>query len=206
MKQTVNLFLAIPQEKTGTLPVRRFVPILGVFLIILLGVWLYGLWQVKVLHKQLDDLSQKVIAVSGTMAQLSNKTATPTTSEAQLASLLKEVASETQLFASIKQEKQRADYGFSPYLLALGQKTLPGVWLTKIIITNQGRDISLSGETDNNANVLVFMASLKKTKAFKNRHIKLVSLGGGAQVQSQPVTKAPTLKVLNHFEVTANGE
>jgi hypothetical protein len=62
-----------------------------------------------------------------------------------------------------------ASQGYSDFLMALGRQTLPGVWITGLVLHGDGHDLVLTGRTNNTGILPSYLQQLAQEERFKGR-------------------------------------
>lgn len=87
----------------------------------------------------------------------------------ELESLRQKDAQQRQVQDALQGSMAWASQGYSDYLMALGRQTHPSVWITGLNVRGDGRDIILTGRTDNVAAMPTYLQRLGQEERFKGR-------------------------------------
>lgn len=190
MKQEVNLYLPIFRQRRAIFSTVAMVQLSAVFLSGLLAIYLFGVYQGRVLDRQLAGLEAKAAAEAASLERLRERYPTPTRSrilERELAQLERERRQKAQLVELLSEDELGNSHGFSPYLSGLARQRIDGLWLTLVHLEDGGRQVGLRGVAVRDPLVPRFIARLSGIEAFLGTEFSEVRLwraeAGDQQVQ-----------------------
>jgi len=166
MKQ-INLYQAEFRPPKVVLPARLLIFSGALFLLLMLGLYGWGSWQLKHLQAEVVQAEQRAQAVS---RQLAASLAETRQKDPGLA--LEAQSLEAQLRAlklaqdAIASGELGSDAGYSAYFRALANTVRPGAWLTKVTISDSGRAMDLQGHALTGTDSARLIASLRSAPLF----------------------------------------
>lgn len=102
------------------------------------------------------------------------------TLEREEAKLQRSVRAKQQLIALLGEKSSGVEQGFSAYLRGLSKHPIPGVWLTRIQLSNGGRDLGFSGITTRPENLPSFLQAIGREETFAGRQFETLSINADA--------------------------
>jgi Tfp pilus assembly protein PilN len=147
--QQINLYQPIFRKQRQIFSAVTLAQAAGIFAAALLGVYLYGLWQVSGLESEALQLEGKEKAFTAQLARVdpslgSNRRAEV---EAEVKRLNATLLEQQRLIDVLREQPLGTTDGFSGYLAALGRQRTPQLWLTDLSINGGTRAIELSGRS-----------------------------------------------------------
>ena len=124
----------------------------------------------------------------------------PSPTVKELESLRQKEAQQRQVQDALQGSMAWASQGYSDYLMALGRQTYAGVWLTGLSVRGDGRDIVLTGRTNNVSALPNYLQKLAQEERFKGRRfaqMEMVSVESSDDASSNDIVQF-TLKGLRH--------
>jgi MSHA biogenesis protein MshI len=142
----------------------------GVFgLAILAGLGLlaatsYVTLQTRALEQEMTDLRQSA-SVTPPMHEVK-----------ELASLRKTETRQRQMHDALRSTVTSAAPGFSQYLQALGRQSQPNLWITGLVLRDEGRDMDLTGRMTDPAALPIYLTRLQQEDRFAGRRFAQIEL------------------------------
>ena len=190
MKQQINLCNALPRERQLYLPWRKMVLYTVLFLIVLLAIFFMMLWKNVALNISVAKITAKekqAIRMVTVVSKKYPKEMKNAELEQKVAALRTDIAEEQVLLKLLKGRKTTNTTGFLPYLQTLSSHLVPGVWLTKIDITDGGAYIQLEGQGYTSAQILDYVYAINNTPLFTEDPLRVQRMAKAEQPK-QPMT------------------
>lgn len=186
MKQQVNLYLPEFRKRKDPLGLANMLAVLGAVagLCALLSAWQY--WQLRSLEGELsvqrEQLAQATARTAQLMESLGQRSADRTL--AGSVQRLEEELQSKQVFLSFLDGRDIGNTnGFSGHLADLSRYLVPGLRLTRIDLSQGGRQVQLGGEVTRPENVPLYLQSLSRGHAYTGRSFETLriteALAGG---------------------------
>ena len=179
MRQQVNLYLPIFRQRRAVFSTVAMVQLSAVFLSGLLAIYLFGVYQGRVLDRQLTRLEAAAAAEAASVERLRERYPKPTRSrilERELTQLEREQAQKAQLVELLSEDELGNSKGFSAYLSGLARQRIDGLWLTLVHLEEGGRQVGLRGVAVRDPLVPRFIARLGGIEAFLGTEFAEVKL------------------------------
>ncbi len=175
--QHVNLLPSLePPEIEMYLPVARVKKLLVVWVVLLLIIGLLASWQLYGSKQKLNAARVQRAKVVEVVKQLEAVPDKQVDDELQgtVDKLAERVNNTGELVALLSSEKVDDHSGFSRYLKAIAQKVPKGIWLTRIIIADEG--VLLRGKSKSATMVAGFAHDLQDTEPFSTVEFKRIDI------------------------------
>lgn len=179
MKQQINFYTEILRIRNIPLSfhtMKNF--IYGLFLFMLVSTLILGIIQFKNEH-DLRELEKKQLS---TTSQLKTQ-ASKITSRQDREQIISQLEVTEKLYEKNKKTLQALDdilqtgsEGFSKYLMSLSRSVPKGLWLSKIELSDAGRQFSLYGKTTHANLVTDFLSALSKETPFSGKVLKIFDI------------------------------
>ncbi len=203
MIQQVNLFEDIGQSSASSNE-KKYLLLLPLFCLLLLGFSLFSLWSLKRQEDQLQHLQQqqKEVAVRVELLQMQY-------SSRQIDSLLADKLQQTkkaeQLFSKLLNDLNThvsdQTRGFSRYFSALANQADGSSWLSRIHINAEKHTLTMQGSSFSADKIPVFLDRLQHESAFKGWHFAHLRLQQSpVETQQIDFTVTSSLEELDELE------
>ena len=158
------------------LPAARVKKLLVVWVVLLLAISLLGGWQLYGSKQKLNAVKAQRNRVADAVKQLEAVPDKQVDGELQgtVDKLAERVSNTGELVALLSSEKVDDHSGFSRYLKAIAQKVPKGMWLTRIVIADEG--ILLRGKSMSATMVASFAHDLHDTEPFSIVKFKRIDI------------------------------
>lgn len=173
MQQQINLYQLIPGRQKLDFNSKQFIIGCSIFILILLLNTLFAIWQKHKSQTMLTELTTKSSEAKQELLKLMVKypALNPQDLDASMNKLQEEIDAKTKMMLLLSQ-----GIGFSKNLTALAAASVPGLWLSEILISEGGTNISLQGQARESAAIQLFLTALAQQPAFINNSLKLQSM------------------------------
>jgi Tfp pilus assembly protein PilN len=183
VSQQINLYQPIFRTHKKVFSAVTIVQIAGVFVLGLLLIYGFARWQVGGLEERVASLEAQRTTAMTQLQTLSSQQ--PTTSRSRLVQdQLREAEIEQQqkqrLLSGFMTRRIGDTGGFSRHLAGLARQRIDGLWLTRVIVRDDG--IELAGETDAGELVPRYLARLGQEQAFAGTEFASLRLQRGAGI------------------------
>lgn len=171
MKRRINLYTQPPKEPfltisnlSGALSIAGI--LIGLFLLIGIGLTYYALAKENELTQLTTEKQQLTTQVEELQHELSSRKAPSQLLENQI-KLKNQLAMRKVLGKLLSQLKIKRNIGFSTYMHGLALAAQPASWLTEFQIDIDKKQIMLSGQAEDAADVPVLLEAIGQTDIFK---------------------------------------
>jgi Tfp pilus assembly protein PilN len=149
MYQQINLDQPIFRKQRQVFAATTLAQGLGVVVLALAGIYVYGLLQVRSLEAEVVLLEGRERAVTTQLARIDTTQSDQRRAdvEAELARLTSTLVEQQRLVEVLRDQPLGSTTGFSDHLAALGRQRTPEVWLTKFAINGSTNAIELTGRS-----------------------------------------------------------
>ena len=179
MRQEVNLYLPVFRQRRAVFSTVAMVQLSAVFLAGLLAIHLFGVYQGRVLDRELARLEAAAVSEAASLERLRARYPRPTRSrilERELAQLEREQLQKARLVELLSDDDLGNSDGFSAYLAGLARQRIHGLWLTWVQLDAGGRQVGLRGVAVRDPLVPQFITRLSKVEAFRGTEFSEVHL------------------------------
>jgi hypothetical protein len=184
--QQINLYKHLPQPVKSLLDARSLLVLYGVFCLMLMLSWLVSLMLKFHDNSKLNAAMAQYTASQHLLVQLSEKYP----------------SSAVQLKAPDAAKIAYCHFKFSNYLETLGHVSVPGIWLSVILISDHGKSIVLKGHALVESQIQYYVDQLNKQKLLSNAPLILQDV---TRNQADP-NKPALSEILNFSLATKSGE
>lgn len=180
MKQQINFLDQLPKDKTTPLVTTHIVRLAIILSVALITFTLFYSWLTKTLELRANN-AELVKSITTIHISTLKKKHSEQFSEAFLSKQLKEISQDVKakqkIISILSTQKNIPNIeGFSKYFTTLANNTLSNIWLTSIEISQGGEIIKLTGNAQNNDQVLAYLKLLNNASAFSKHPLKLLTL------------------------------
>ncbi len=173
MQQQINLYNLLAQKKLIHFSLKSLLISFVAFFLIL---FISHLYQARIKQHLITELNDMKIRLEKGQESISQTTSGfPSLSSKELSEFITQLenslGSKSKIVKSLSQQAE-----FSRYLIAFGQSTTPGAWLTQITMTHAGEEIALHGRAQNAEQVQRLLDNLKNNVFFKGRQFEVGEL------------------------------
>ncbi len=150
MNQQINLYQPIFRKQPKIFSAVTVLQMSGIFVLALLLIYIYSLWQSTMLGRQATQLNQQLRADTARLAQLEKvlpSHAVNPALQAALKSAMAQLDLKQQALSALAKRTYGVTGGFSGQLAGLARQHLNGLWLTEIRLARGGADFEMRGET-----------------------------------------------------------
>jgi Tfp pilus assembly protein PilN len=179
MYQQVNLYQPIFRKQRQIFSAVTMAQAAAVIAVALLGMYVYGLWQVHGLEAEVSQLEGREQAFTAQLARIdpsltSNRRAEV---EQELKKLNATLLGQQRLVEVLREQPLGTTEGFSAYLSALGRRHKPGLWLTQLAINGSTRALELTGRSVRADLVPEYLQSLGREPALAGQKFDRLDIG-----------------------------
>lgn len=166
MKQ-INLYQAEFHPPKVILPMRQLVPLVALALAVLVGLALWGNWRLHQVKNELDQVRHQEEEVEHQLAAIG-----AVKGQADPALLAQIAATEAKVRAlglaqdAIQGGELGSRSGYSGQFKALARATVPGIWLTRVEVADQGHAVDLFGRALQGEQHARLLAQLRREPLF----------------------------------------
>ena len=148
---------------------------LTLVLVSLFSFQMYSSGQVALLEQEQEKLSSELTIL---IAQFPNMSIDRNLQE-NIEREKKLLAKKKRVVSFLRQDSISARSSFTPLVEQLSQQNVSGIWLSKVEILNQGKDIQLSGFAKTPDKVSRYITTLGTKDAYKGRAFKQINVVQG---------------------------
>jgi len=177
--QQVNLYQPILRKQKKIFSAVTMLEIGAIFVLGLLAIYAYGLWQGRALHQEVVRLQAQRKASQQRLETLSrqHKSTSPSAIlEHRRKRLVAEKQRKQQALALLQGRTVGNTTGFGARFRGLARRRLNGLWLTDIDIYDGGSQMTLAGETYSDKLVPRYLQILGKEQSFQGTDFRKVAL------------------------------
>ena len=167
--QQINLHQPIFRKQRALFSARIVLRICAIWALALGIVYALGLWKEGVLSRERDGLVQTRDTSLARLDQLTQQSSTQSRSQQlqdELSLLQDQLTQKEGVLRVLSSGELGSPAGFAPQLDALADRRVAGVWLTRIVLDEGGRDISLHGLASREDLVPAFLERLAGESGF----------------------------------------
>ena len=179
MNQQINLYQPIFRKQVKVFSATTILQIAGIFMLALLLIYIYSLWQATLLDRQITQLQAALQSGTARLAQLESTLPSHTIDPALQAALKAAVAQHDLMQLTVVALSQRSygiTAGFSSQLVGLARQHVNGLWLTAVRLSKGGADFDLSGKTVDPRLVPEYVQRLSAVPVFKGTEFGLLRI------------------------------
>lgn len=178
MLQNINLY-QLEKVKVQKFSFHQMVQFIIVLSIILFGLTIYEVYSHWVKQKNYQELSKKQAEINKQLMLQTGKVSSPQSREEilkEIKALEEEKIVKQDMLATLIELQTYRTIGFSRYLKALAESTVPDLWLTQFQFQGNGDYISLEGNTMKPDNVPLLMERLSKETVFSGKTFQVFKI------------------------------
>lgn len=188
MIQQINLYKDILRQEQNKSSINLYWLGLAVITSLFIGLSLYLLWNAKNTETQVQQLRQELQAEQAKVQLLSSKIPKQEINP-QLAaevtlwqSMLDEL---TQTYQLLSGKGAELSPGFSNYLQALANQSIPDVWLSALYFDSQQQIINIEGSTFKPEQIPYFLQQLQKEPVFSGHSFAKLVMQKAKEIPDQ---------------------
>jgi Tfp pilus assembly protein PilN len=188
MSQQINLYNAAFEKKERPFSLRAMGVSLALVGAGVVSLYSYAALQTRSAERTAAQLGEQLKLQREQLAQLAKlPVRTPSKAlAAEIAKLEAEVkARQTSLQALGTGELGNAA-GFSEFLAALGRQAVPGIWLTRVTISDSGNELLVQGRALRAELMPAFLRALNKEPVMRGRRVTELKLAAKGDEKQQP--------------------
>lgn len=169
--QQVNLYQPIFRRQRHIFSAVTMLQSVGVVVVALMTIYLYGSWQVRGLETQVLELEGREKAYSAQLARLDPSVSAQRRAdiERDLEALNATLLAQQRLIDVLREQPLGSVSGFSAQMAALGRRHRSGLWLTEIRINGGTNSIELVGRSEDPGMVPAYLLRLGEEPALKGQ-------------------------------------
>ena len=198
MIQQINLYQPIFRKERKVFSSPTVMQITAIFVLALFLIYIYSLWQTRLLNRQLASLQKQEQQGTAHLTQLEHSIP-KATADPSLVAALKKAETERDLKQQalnlVSTRSLGSTTGFDAQLEGLARQDLRGLWLTDIHFTEGGEQFTLEGDTQEGRLVPAYLARLSGETVFKGMQFRTLSIE-----QPKDHERALTFKVSTEAE------
>lgn len=181
--QQVNLYQPIFRRQRHIFSAVTMLQSAAIFVVALMTIYGYGLWQVGRLEAQVVELQGREKAYSAQLARLDPAEGPQNRArvERDLDDLNATLLAQQRLIEVLRDKPLGSISGFSAQLAALGRQHRPGLWLTEIRINGGTNSIELAGRSEDPKMVPAYLLNLGKEDALKGQRFDQFEIERGEE-------------------------
>ncbi len=169
MKQQINLYQGIVRQDQNSPSLNLYNGGLIVISLLLLGISLYGLWNLSHIKSQVDQarlrLGAEETRVTNLMSNLP-KRENDAVLVSQITLIQNKISELSRTIQLLTAQKPDTTQGFSHHFQALADQSIPDIWLSKIYISGSERIVNLEGSTFKSEQIPHFLQLLQREPVF----------------------------------------
>ncbi|MEX2353014.1 MAG: PilN domain-containing protein [Gammaproteobacteria bacterium] len=163
MNQQINLYQPIFRRQKKVFSAVTMLQICALFVVVFTGIYVYGEMKLQPLRTQLANLDRDLRQQNAEMAKLEGRQTGESGSrllENEVTRLTNELARHQRVQTMLSSRAMGNTRGLSGYFEAFARQHVQGLWLTKITVTDGGRNLGLNGKTLSSELVPVYINRL----------------------------------------------
>jgi Tfp pilus assembly protein PilN len=195
MSQQINLYNPIFLKQEKHFSAKAIVQALGLVVIGVAGFYAFALMQTRSAEALLGQTREQVAKQRERFVALTPKFTPAARSkvlEAELLRVESEVKARRGTLDALSTGELGNTKGFSEYLAALARQSVPGVWLTGIVIGESGRDLRIEGRALRPELVPAYLKSLNEEPVMRGREVTEMKVAAKEAPQVAAKTPAPS--------------
>jgi hypothetical protein len=180
MKQQINLYQPVVIKGSGLVASSSVLIALSAVTVLLLGIYVYGLYAVMQLSHHVDaarEQQQKQTALLTLNAANASIADVPAL-QAQVRALTAILSDHKRALQLLRVGVSGGDSGFSERLIALANQHVDGMWLDHIVMGSANGIESIGGGTINSELVPIYLSQLASEPALHGTHINQFDITG----------------------------
>jgi Fimbrial assembly protein (PilN) len=178
MYQQINLYQPIFRRQQQVFSAATLLQIVGVFLVALVLIYAYGLWQVWALEGEVVRLEGQQKAQTVQLAQLDPSLSSQRRRDAEqeIKRLNETLLTQQALIDVLRKHPLGTTAGFSAQLAALAHQHTNGLWLTRIAIDGASGRMELAGVGLNPSLLPQYLQSLSNEPALSGQRFETLAM------------------------------
>ena len=179
MSQFINLYHPMMEGTAPGLSASVIFKLCAFFVVSLLLLGAHALWETWSARSEIAHLQERKADETEKLQNLQQRAATWTQEdkalEAKVGVLTEQILAKQRLLNALSVIWGSTE-GFSPYLIGLARQRMRDVWLRRIVITDGGRHLSLTGSTLSPEQVPELLQRLAAEEVFAGREFRTFKL------------------------------
>ncbi|MBN1378524.1 MAG: PilN domain-containing protein [Gammaproteobacteria bacterium] len=179
MKQQINLYQEQFRLKRVVLPANEIFALLGIGIVVLILASIVMQVTKNKMTEVQADLARQNQNLTTNNDQLRNKIAEHQVAadlQKSVADANRKLLARKRVLEWVRRSQAEERIRFSALLEGLGRRRINGLWLSEVSIDQKGGSMQLQGNTLNPELVPVFLADLKKEKAFSGTEFRKIKI------------------------------
>lgn len=192
MSQQINLFNPVFLKQKKYFSVTAMAQALGLIIIGSVLFYGYGVYQVRQLSRQADEMSARYAAEQKRFVNYSNEFSLQRSSqmlEEELNQLEAKAKAQEVVLNSLKSGAFGNTEGYSEFMRAFARQSLSGLWLTAFDIVGDGAQMSLSGAVTDPQLVPSYIQRLGKEKVLRGKTFATLQMQQPKKDGGRPVPR-----------------
>lgn len=172
MSQQINLFNPVFMKQKKYFSVVAMAQALGLIVLGSVAFYGYGLYEVRQLSRQADEMSARYAAEQKRFINYSNEFALQRTGqmvEEELTQLEAKAKAQEVVLNSLKSGAFGNTSGYSEFMRGFARQSVSGLWLTGFDIVGDGTQMSLSGGVTDPQQVPAYIQRLGREKVMQGK-------------------------------------
>jgi len=150
VNQQINLYQPIFRRQKKVFSAVAMLQISVIFMVVFASIYLYGQAKLQPLREQSAQVLTDLAKMNAQLAKLENSVTAESPSkllENEIARLATELQKRQNIKDMLESQALGNTAGLSAYMTAFARQHVQGMWLTKISVSNGGRNLGLQGKT-----------------------------------------------------------
>jgi len=150
VNQQINLYQPIFRRQKKVFSAIAMLQVCGIFMVVFASIYLYGQAKLQPLQEQSTQVRAEIAKMNAQLSKMENSATAESPSklvENEIARLSAELQKRQQIKDMLEGQTLGNTAGLSSYMSAFARQHVQGMWLTKISISNGGRNLGLQGKT-----------------------------------------------------------
>lgn len=184
MNQQINLYQPIFRRQKKIFSAVAMLQICVLFIVVFASIYLYGQAGIQPLDEQHTRLSADLGQLNAQLVRLDNRKADDANSkliENEIARLTRELEKRKEIRELLSTRTLGNTQGLSAYMEALARQHVQGLWLTKITVTNGGKNLGLQGKTSSSELVPLYIGKLAGEQVLNGMSFNVMELSRPAE-------------------------
>lgn len=150
MNQQINLYQPIFRRQKKVFSAIAMLQVCGIFMVVFASIYLYGQAKLQPLQEQSTQVRADIAKMNAQLSKMENTATAESPSkllENEIARLSADLQKRQQIKDMLESQTLGNTAGLSSYMTAFARQHVQGMWLTKITVSNGGRNLGLQGKT-----------------------------------------------------------
>jgi Tfp pilus assembly protein PilN len=163
VNQQINLYQPIFRRQKKVFSAVAMLQVALIFFVVFASIYLYGQSKLQPLREQSAQVRAELAKVNAQLSKMENSADKESPSklmENEIARLTAELEKRRQIMDVLQNQTLGNTAGLSAYMTAFARQHVQGMWLTKVSVSNGGRNLGLQGKTLNSELVPQYLARL----------------------------------------------